>query len=245
MSTDLLWIALGGIIGGFISGLSGFGMTIAALPIWLQALSPANAASLAAICAVFSQAQTIRMVSHAISARALAPFIIGGLAGIPVGTWLLAGIDEASFRLWTGILIVVYCTVMLSGRVSFRVGGGTPVDAAVGFAGGILGALAGLSGIPPAILASLRRWGKDERRGIFQPYNLAILAVTAVAHALAGLYTIDLARSLLVALPTVYLGTQIGKRLYHRLADHHFDRAVLAILLAAGLILAASNWLRA
>src|SRR6266487_3872163 len=38
----------------------------------------------------------------------------------------------------------------------------------IGFAGGILGGLAGLSGVLPTLWASVRGWGKDERRGVFQ-----------------------------------------------------------------------------
>lgn len=243
MSPDLLWIAAGGIVGGFVNGLSGFGMAIVAMPLWLQALTPANAASLAAICAVIAHAQSISMVMHAMDVRRLTPFIVGGLLGIPVGTWLLTGIDEASFRFWTGAVIIVYCAVMLSGRVRVTVDAGRLADGAVGFGGGVMGALSGLSGALPAMWAGIRRWTKDERRAVFQPYNMAILAVTIVAHAVAGLFTIDLVRALLVAVPTVLIGAHGGKVFYRRLGEHHFDRVVLVILLASGVTLVASNLL--
>ena len=49
--------------------------------------------------------------------------------------------------------------------------GGRLADAAVGFAGGILGGLAGLSGPLPTLWASMRGWSKDQRRGVFQIFN--------------------------------------------------------------------------
>ena len=241
MTSDILWIAAGGLAGGFANGLSGFGMAMAAIPLWLQVVSPANAASLAAICAIVAHAQSVRMIVHAIDVKRLAPFILGGLLGIPVGTWLLVGIDEASFRFWVGTLMVVYCVVMLSGRVSMKIDAGPAADGAVGFAGGILGALAGMSGALPAVWAGFRRWGKDERRAVFQPFNMSILAVAVVAHAVAGLFTQELVRDLAFAVPATLVGAYAGKALYRRLGDHHFDRVVLAILLAAGLLLVASN----
>jgi uncharacterized protein len=242
MSSDILWIVFGGLAGGFVNGLSGFGMAMAAIPLWLQALSPANAATLAAICAVIAHSQSVGMVFHSIDVKRLAPFIVGGLLGIPVGTWLLVGIDEASFRFWVGTLMVVYCVVMLSGRIRIHVEGSAAADGAVGFAGGILGALAGLSGALPAIWAGLRHWGKDERRAVFQPFNMSILAVAVIAHGVAGLFTMELVRDLVLAVPGTLIGAYAGKALYRRLGDHHFDRVVLAILLVAGGLLVASNY---
>jgi uncharacterized membrane protein YfcA len=242
MSPELLWIVAGGLIGGFINGLSGFGMAIVAMPLWLQALTPANAASMAAILAVIAHAQSISVVVHAINVKRVAPFIVGGIVGIPVGTWLLAGIDEATFRFATGAVIVVYCAVMLSGRVRVTVDAGALGDGIVGFGGGIMGALSGLSGALPAMWAGMRGWTKDERRAVFQPFNMSILAVTIVAHAVAGLFTSDLIWALAAGVPSVLIGSQTGKLLYHRLGDHHFDRIVLAVLLFSGVSLVVTTF---
>ncbi len=241
MSHDLLWIVAGGLLGGFVNGLSGFGLAMAAIPLWLLALSPANTASLAAICAVAAHLQSVSLIVHAIDTRRLAPFIVGGLIGIPFGTWLLTGIDVATFRFWVGTLIVVYSLVMLSGRVKLKVPENAAADGVVGFIGGILGALAGLSGALPAIWSGLRDWGKDARRAVLQPFNMAILAVSVVAHAVAGLFTVDLFRALAFAVPATLVGAYAGKGLYRRLGDRHFDRVVLAILLTAGALVVGSN----
>lgn len=243
MSHPILWIVLGGLAGGFANGLTGFGLAMAAIPLWLLVLSPANAASLAAICAVAAHLQSLSLVIRAIDRRRLAPFIVGGLIGIPVGTWLLIGIDAASFRLWTGSLIAVYSIVMLSGRVKLKVPENALADGVVGFLGGILGALAGLSGALPAMWSGLRDWGKEARRAVLQPFNMAILAVSVVAHAVAGLFTMDLFRAIAFALPATLIGAYAGKALYRRLGDRHFDRVVLAILLAAGVLVVGSNFI--
>jgi hypothetical protein len=243
VSHEILWIVAGGFAGGFANGLSGFGLAMAAIPLWLLALSPANAASLAAICAVAAHLQSVSLIVHAIDTRRLAPFIVGGLIGIPFGTWLLAGIDVATFRFWVGTLIVSYSLVMLSGRVRLKVPESAAADGVVGFIGGILGALAGLSGALPAIWSGLRDWGKETRRAVLQPFNMAILAVAIVAHAVAGLFTMELFRAVALALPATLIGAYAGKSLYRRLGDHHFDRVVLAILLAAGALVVGSNFL--
>ena len=54
--------------------------------------------------------------------------------------------------------------------------GGRVADTGIGFAGGILGGLAGLSGPIPILWASVRGWGKHERRGVFQTFNWTVLS---------------------------------------------------------------------
>lgn len=120
---------------------------------------------------------------------------------------------------------------MLSSRVRTRVAwGGRMADGVVGFAGGVLGGLAGLSGPLPTVWATLRGWGKDERRGVFQAFNLAILAAVAVAHAASGLVTAGLGRVAFLALPGTLAGTWLGSHAYRRLSDQRFHEVVLSLL---------------
>ena len=64
--------------------------------------------------------------------------------------------------------------------------GGSLADAAVGFAGGILGGLAGLSGPLPTLWASVRGWTKDQRRGVFQIFNGTVLGAALCLQIASG-----------------------------------------------------------
>ena len=68
------------------------------------------------------------------------------------------------------------------------------LDGVIGLAGGVLGGIAGLSGVLPTIWASLRGWTKDERRAIFQSFNLSILSLALVSYASRGCSTGVLAK---------------------------------------------------
>ena len=92
-----------------------------------------------------------------------------------------------------GVLLLAYSGFVLLSRVRTRVAwGGRVADSVVGFAGGVLGGLAGLSGPLPTVWATLRGWGKDKRRGVIQAFNLSILTAVAVAYAASGLFTVEL-----------------------------------------------------
>jgi uncharacterized protein len=231
-------ILAGALLGGFVSGLAGFGTGLVAMGVWLQVLPPAVAASLVAICSVVSQIQTIRTVWHAIDFRRLWPMLAAGVLGVPLGVRLLADVDPGTFRLAVGALLVAFTGVMLLGgsRLVVRRGGAW-ADIVVGLGGGVLGGLAGLSGALPTMWATLRGWGKDRKRGVFQAFNLTVLASALVAQAAVGLIGASVLHAAIWALPGTLGGAWLGTHAYRRLSDHHFDRLVLGLLAASGVVL--------
>jgi uncharacterized membrane protein YfcA len=236
---DAWWlIVAGAFAGGFVSGLAGFGTGVTALPFWLHAVAPALAGPLVVVCSVIAQVQTLPAVWHAIDRKRVAPFIIGGLLGVPAGTLLLARVSPGACRTGVGLLLVCYCSFLLLGQVRLTVRwGGRIADGCVGFGGGLLGGLAGLSGPLPTIWAGLRGWDKDAKRGVFQAFNLSVLILALGTQAIAGFITLELGRLVLVALPGTIAGAWIGRRLYGRLDAQRFDRAILVLLLISGILL--------
>ena len=79
-------ILAGAFAGGLVSGLTGFGTGITAMPFWLAATTPLLASPLVVVCSLVAQFQTLPAIWHAIDFRRARPFIIGGLVGVPLGT---------------------------------------------------------------------------------------------------------------------------------------------------------------
>lgn len=61
-AVEIVIVFLGALAGGIVNGLTGFGTAITTLGIWIHAMPPAAAASLAIICSVASQAQTLHLI---------------------------------------------------------------------------------------------------------------------------------------------------------------------------------------
>jgi uncharacterized protein len=235
---QLFLILLGAFMGGFVSGLTGFGTGLTALGIWLQAVSPALASPLVVICSVVAQSQTFPRIWHAIDFRRLWPFIVGGLLGVPIGALLLAYVEPRVFKVAMGGLLLVYATTMLWSNYAPRIPwGGRIADGFVGFGGGILGGLAGLSGPLPTIWAAVRGWDKETRRAVFQGFNFPILCVALAVYAAAGLLNAELWRLVLLALPGTMTGAWTGSQVYRRMSDLRFHRFVLWLLIVSGLTL--------
>jgi uncharacterized membrane protein YfcA len=231
----LVLLLVGALAGGYVSGLAGFGAALMALGIWLYILPPSIAVPLVLICSIVAQSSTLPAIWRSIDFRLVWPFLIGGLAGVPLGTMLIAHADPEIFKLTVGILLLVFPAALYFNRapMAFRFGG-QPADAAIGFAGGILGGLAGLSGPLPILWASVRGWGKEERRGIFQLFNWTVLTAALCLQAGSGLVTGEVLWLALLALPATIFGAWLGARTYHVLSDRGFRDVVLGLLFLSG-----------
>ena len=119
--------------------------------------------------------------------------------------------------------------------------GGRIADSAAGFAGGVLGGMASLSGPIPVTWVQLRNWSRSEQRGVNQPYNMAILLLALISAALSGLLDTRWLLWAAIALPISLVGTRIGLLLYGRVDDLQFRRIVIAMLGVSGLTLIGSS----
>jgi uncharacterized membrane protein YfcA len=229
-------LLFGALAGGFVSGLAGFGTALMALGIWLYVLPPSLAVPLVLICSVIAQVTTLPSMWKSFDLSLVWPFLIGGLAGVPLGTMMIATSDPGVFKLSVGVLLLIFPTALFLNRRPLAVKfGGRIADGAIGFAGGILGGLAGLSGPLPILWANIRGWNKHERRGIFQTFNFTILATSLALQTASGLVEARVIWLAAIAFPGTLIGAWLGTRVYHALSDRHFSDVVLGLLFLSGI----------
>jgi len=234
-------VALGGLLGGLASGLTGMGFGLSSLPFWAFVLAPSLSAPLVVVCSLVGQVQTLPAIWQHIDVRRLVPYVILGIVGVPVGVWLLPQVSPAAFRVGFGVVLIVTCSLLLWLRVEKRRESSRVGDALIGLGGGILGGLTGLSGVLNTIWAELHGWGKDERRAIFQGFNFSILLVSIAAMGVAGVLGASLVPMMLLAVPGTMVGVYVGRKLYARVDARRFSRIVLTLQMVAGAVLVLSS----
>src|ERR1700736_2954137 len=119
---------LAAFVGGFASGLAGFAMGFVVSGIWLHVITPIQTVTLIVGYGFFTQGYGVWKLRHALSWRNVAPYIIGGGIGVPIGTMLLTSINPAYLRIGVGVLLVLYGGYGLARPVLKPVGAGALAD---------------------------------------------------------------------------------------------------------------------
>jgi uncharacterized membrane protein YfcA len=240
MSTaEWMLLIAGAAVAGFVQGLSGFGFSMVAMSIWVWGLSPPLAAAMGVFGSLTGQLVAAFSVRRSLSLATLAPFLAGGLLGIPLGVWLLPRLDVHAFKLVLGALLVIVCpALLLSSRLpAVRLPGPRSTrlaDGVAGAAGGVMGGLGGFTGVVPTLWCTLRGFDKDGQRTVIQNFNLATLAVTMAAYVASGALTAPMWPLLPLVAATVVLPSWLGTRFYSGLSQTGLRRVVLWLLTAAG-----------
>lgn len=241
MDSLYLVVALGAALAGFVQGLSGFAFAMVAMAVWAWWVDPQLAAAMAVFGGFSGQLLAALTVRRGFDVKLLAPFVIGGLAGIPVGIGILPLLDLGLFKLALGALLAVICPVMLVAHKLPKVNaGGRPADAFAGFLGGILGGIGGVSGAIPTLWCTLRGMAKDQQRAVIQNFNLGMLGVTLALYVGTGVITRATLPMLAIVLPAMLIPTLLGARLYIGISEAAFRRIVLGLLTVSGLAMLTS-----
>ena len=228
---------LGAFLGGLTSGVAGFAMGLVASGIWLHIITPLETATLIVALGPLTQGYGVWKLRHALKWRPLAPYIIGGAFGVPLGAALLAYVSPSAVRTGTAVLLIVYSIYGLA-RPAFRpIKAGFAADLGIGFLNGLLGGLTGLIGIVATVWCQWRGLGKDAQRLIFQPVILSMAIISLISLGAAGAITVGTIKLFLLAAPALLAGLWIGFILYGRLDDAAFRKVVLVLLLLSGVSL--------
>jgi uncharacterized membrane protein YfcA len=247
LSTQLALLVIGGsAVAGFVSGLAGFAFGLVAMVFWAWTLPPQAIGPMLVVGSLAGQVLTVGTVRGQIRPKVIGPFIAGGLIGVPIGAALLPIINPTGFRIGVGLLLIVYCGVMLAAKNLPRVTvGGAWADGGIGVIGGILGGIAGLVGPAPTVWCMLRGHHKDLQRAICQSFFIAMQSLTLVMYALTGLIDRQTLTLFAWMVPSTLIFAWLGSRLYVRISDTAFKRVLLALLFASGTVLLGTSLVHA
>ncbi|HSF96362.1 MAG TPA: sulfite exporter TauE/SafE family protein [Thermohalobaculum sp.] len=235
-AATLTLVLLGALAAGFISGFAGFGTALVASGFWFHAMPPQLVPPLVVLAGVTGQMVGFLKVRKSFEWGRALPYIAPGIAGVPLGVAALAVASPDDLRLSVGLFLAVYAAFQLAGLARFSVGGwgGRAADATVGFAGGVLGGFAGLSGALPLVWLQMRGGPSATQRATYQPFNMVVLVLAAVGMAIAGQIDARVLGIGAICLPATLASAWFGARLYGTISEAMFRRIVLVLLLTSG-----------
>ncbi len=240
---DLIVLLAGAIAAAFVSGLSGFAFALVSLSFWIWRFPLAELSAMVVFGSLVSQATAMPSVLRHIEPKLVAPYIAGAVLGLPIGTLLIAHVDLGLFRLFVGVLLIGFAAfqLLVGPRLRPRQGDALVAEVAIGWLSGVLGGLAGLSGVLPAMWAVVRVWSKERQRALFLVFNTFCHVVALGGLVVAGYVTLATLERFAILLPCLVGGAWLGARAYGHVSPGQFRRIVLMLLAASGIMLMVQN----
>ena len=237
MTPSVVAVALGVFVAGAVNGATGLGFAIVSGSVLALVMDAKTAVvMLSVMVPVLSMIQLFRHRAEVKHIRRLLPIFVGGLVGVPVGTYLLAILSPSAVTLCLGVFTVVYVlTSVFKLRLAVAPRWEPLCSPLVGLTGGISSGAIGVAG---PILASYLL-ALNVPAGTFV-FSLAMMFEANSLTRLLSLITLQQLTPALLGLslgliPPAVLGLLTGMWLQSRLPRKGFQRAVLAVLFVNGI----------
>ena len=238
MSNWIIFVA-GACVAGFVQGLTGFAFALIAMSFWVWILPPQLSAPLVVFASLWCHIISLgKEKKHEYHFSIVVPYLVAGLIGVPLGTYLLNIVQADLFKIILGLFLIVWCPIMYFAPQINILKKLTPkVDTAIGFCGGILGGLGGFCGALPSAWVMLKNLPKAQQRYILRHFNFAIQLFTIITYAWNGTINSSQFEYLLILVFAVTIPTVFGAQMFYKISEKQFKHIVLSLLFASGCML--------
>jgi hypothetical protein len=235
---SLAWVAGACIVAGasFVMGLAGFGIGLVSLALLPFLMSPATAVVLMTLYAFVFALGVFVQLRRDVVPGAIGDLVIGTVAGMPLGVWVLATLPASALNRLIGLMLLAAVALEWRGLYPEKLTGRS-WGLGAGVLAGMIGGAVGTPGPPVILYATTQGWSPRATKANLQAFFTVNQAVILAGYWWAGLLTREVWRFAAVfALPAI-VGLLAGVMLFSRIDHIRFRRVVFALLFASGTVL--------
>lgn len=215
----------------------GFGEALVAMPLLSMVVGIKDAAATVALTSIFNAIVILLTTRwNNIEWSAAGYMLLGVVAGIPIGVYILVSVPASAVKLVLAALLITFAVYNLSrpklGKLESNVPG-----IGFGFVSGVLGGAYNTIGPPMVIFGTLRQWPAQRFRLTLQAVFFPASLTVAGFHSANKLWTPLVIKSFLIAIPFLVLGAFIGREINRRIEEERFARYIFYLLLVIGGVL--------
>ena len=236
LAPGLIPVALGMAgLAGLIRGFSGFGLSIAAVPLLSLIMPPAKVVPIVLLLQFFISLNGLRGALRICDWRSIRILAAGALTATPFGVWALAHLPVAPARMAIAVIVLIAVAV-LSGGVRMRGAPSNRLTLPFGVAAGLFNGLAGMPGPPVIAFYLAAPVSTDVARASMIVFFLATSGFALIPLTYFGTLSGLSVAAALCGLPLVWLGSSAGALLYRRSPAAHYKIAAISLLVAAAIL---------
>ncbi|NGM84275.1 sulfite exporter TauE/SafE family protein [Paenibacillus sp. 7124] len=209
---------------GFIQGLTSFGFALVSMPLLTLWLPLQETVPLVVMLSVITNIAILAGAYKDAAVRKIWVLVLSSIAAAPLGAWLLLVVDASVLKVATGLLVLAYSALLLTGK-SFPVRNERFAFVPVGIASGLLNGSISMSGPPVALFLSGQGTGKAAFRANLTAYAAILNIITIVSFSQGGLLNGNVMSVFGWTVPVLLAGVWLGIKAVRRL--NRFSVAVL------------------
>lgn len=222
--------------GGFVQGCMGFGLALIVVPPLLMVLPATTVVPTLVMLSLLNTSAMTWQLRTDVRRDLTLPLVIGAVAGLPPGIYLLTTLEGPGFRAGVGVFILVLAAVLLSGWTRPLRNPHWALYPA-GFLGGLLNGSISISGPPVILFLTSQGTPKDTFRANMAAYFSLTGVLATAGFAIAGVLTREVLLYAAAVVPAAIIGTYLGVRISTRVSQEMFRRLTLLCVIVMGLVL--------
>ena len=227
----MLWL-----VGGFVSGVSGIGGAMVAVPIAAMFIPMQELVPLSCLLNVVMDGCIACMHFRHCRTSALWPMLAGTLPGSFAGLYILKVVSSPVLQGAVGVLLLYYVYWQCTYRVKKAHSESWSRGSAAGFSASLLGTAISFDGPPIGAYGLYVGWSPRVFLGTLGVYFVLRGSLTCVLQAGAGLYTPAVLDYALYGIPATMLGTMLALPVVKHINQILFRRVLLGVIVMAGVV---------
>jgi uncharacterized membrane protein YfcA len=216
-----------------VSGLTGFGLAVVAVPPLMLVFEPVAVVVLLSFVSLFTNVVIVQDSWREIELRSVAALLPWAAAGLVLGTEVLRVASAESIRLAVGLVVILSAGLLLR-RVELPGAKSRWGTAVAGASSGVLSTSTGIAGPPVVLLFAARGFPRDRFRASNAAYFLALGVAVILALMARGMVEASHLWIAAALIPAALVGKMLGTALVKRLSNEAFRGITLGVVLLTG-----------
>ncbi|MFV0348845.1 MAG: sulfite exporter TauE/SafE family protein [Halodesulfovibrio sp.] len=224
------------LIGGFVSGVSGIGGAMVAVPVAATFIPMHELIPLSCILNVVMDMCIAAMHFRFCRVSALWPMLVGSLPGAVVGLFILQFVSGSVLQGAVGLLLLYFVYWQKTFRLRGAGGESWLRGSAAGFGAGMLGTAISFDGPPVGAYGLYAGWTPRVFLGTLGVFFVVRASLTCVLQAGAGMYTPAVLSYAMWGIPATVLGTLCAYPVTKHINQELFKKVLLGVICIAGVV---------
>lgn len=237
---ETIWISAIILAAAFLSGLTGFGFVLVALPLLSFFIDIKTSIPLMILLAVGISITLSIQLRRDADLRTLMALALPAIPGTLIGTYMLKSVPSDLLTLGVGFLLTLFTSYQLVIKPKPKELG-VAATTVSGFTSGILGGSIAAGGPPVIIYSTIQPWTKNQAKATLSMYFAFHGCFIVGTHAFTGLITGEVLRLYAITLPPLVIGTWLGVKAYGQLSDHGYKKLAFILVFLLGCMMIYKN----